>query len=105
MSPPNRQDVPKISKESGIHRSTLYQLRSNWHLRGEVVPASEKDPDSWSAADKFTVVFETARFKATELISYCRERGLFAEQVDRWRQTAPTWPWPACRRHLMQMQC
>ena len=52
------------------------------------MPASEKDPDRWSAADKFTVVLETAGFIATELSSYCRERGLFAEQVDRWRQTA-----------------
>ncbi len=88
MSPPNRQDVPQISKELGIHRSTLYQWRSNWRLQGEVVPASGKDPDSWSAADKFTVVLETAGFNATELSSYCRERGLFLEQVDRWRQTA-----------------
>ena len=88
MSPPNRQDVPQISKELGIHRSTLYQWRSNWRLQGEVVPASEKDPDRWSAADKFTVVLETAGFNATELSSYCRERGLFLEQVDRWRQTA-----------------
>jgi transposase-like protein len=88
MSPPNRQDVPQISKELGIHRSTLYQWRSNWRLQGEVVPASEKDPDSWSAADKFTVVPETAGFNATELSRYCRERGLFTEQVDRWRQTA-----------------
>ena len=60
MSQPNRQDVPQISKELGIHRSTLYQWRSNWRLQGEVVPASEKTPDSWSAADKFTVVLETA---------------------------------------------
>ena len=88
MSPPNRQDVPQISKELGIHRSTLYQWRSNWRLQAVVVPASEKDPDSWSAADKFTVVLETAGFNATELSSYCRERGLFLEQVDRWRQTA-----------------
>ena len=73
MSPPNRQDVPQISKELGIHRSTLYQWRSNWRLQGEVVPASEKDP---------------AGFNATELSSYCRERGLFLEQLDRWRQTA-----------------
>jgi len=88
MSPPNRQDVPQISKELGIHQATLYQWRSNWRLQGEVVPASEKDPESWSAADKFTVVVETAGFNATELSSYCRERGLFLEQVDRWRQTA-----------------
>ena len=73
MSPPNRQDVPQISKDLGIHQSTLYKWRSNWRLRVDVVPASEKDP---------------AGFNATELSSYCRERGLFAEQVDRWRQTA-----------------
>ena len=104
MSPPHRQSVTQISQKLGIHQSTLYNWRKLWRLQGEVVPASEKDPDSWSAADKFTVVVETAGFNATELSSYCRERGLFAEQVNRWCQTAPTWPWPACRRHLMQIQ-
>ena len=57
-------------------------------MQGEVVPASEKDPEGWTAADKFTVVLESAGFNATELSAYCRERGLFPEQVDRWRQTA-----------------
>ena len=41
-----------------------------------------------SAADKFTVVLETAGLNATELSAYCRERGLFPEQVSRWRQAA-----------------
>ena len=57
-------------------------------MQGEVVPASEKDPEGWTADDKFTVVLESAGFNATELSAYCRERGLFPEQVDRWRQTA-----------------
>jgi hypothetical protein len=35
MSPPNRQDVPQISKELAIYHSTLYQWRSNWHLLDE----------------------------------------------------------------------
>jgi transposase-like protein len=52
------------------------------------VPASAKDPDGWSAADKFTLVLETAGLNATELSAYCRERGLFPEQVDRWRKAA-----------------
>jgi hypothetical protein len=37
MSPPNRQDEPQISKELGIHRSTLYQWRINWHLCGGAI--------------------------------------------------------------------
>lgn len=59
-----------------------------WRLQGEVVPATEKDPDGWSASDKFTVVLETAGLNATELSAYCRERGLYPEQVERWRQAA-----------------
>ena len=56
MSPPHRQSVAQISQELGIHQATLYNWRKLWRLQGDVVPASEKDPDSWSAADKFTVV-------------------------------------------------
>jgi transposase-like protein len=57
-------------------------------LQGEVVPASEKAPETWSTADKFTVVLESAGLNATELGAFCRERGLYPEQVDRWRQAA-----------------
>ena len=88
MSPPHRQSVAQISAELGIRIVTLYNWRKAWRLQGEVVPASDKDPDGWSAADKFTVVLETAGLNATELSAYCRERGLYPEQVDRWRQAA-----------------
>lgn len=88
MSPPNRQSVVEIARELGIHAITLYKWRKAWRIQGEVVPASEKEAESWSAADKFTVVLETAGLNATELGGYCRERGLYTEQVDRWRKAA-----------------
>ena len=88
MSPPMRQSVAQISAELGIHVVTLYNWRKAWRLQGEVVPASEKEPEGWSAADKFTVVLETAGLNATELSAYCRERGLYPEQVERWRQAS-----------------
>jgi transposase-like protein len=72
----------------GIHVITLYKWRKAWRLQGEVVPASLNDPKGWGLAYKFTVVLETAGLNATELGGYCRERGLFSEQVDRWRQAA-----------------
>ena len=80
MSPPHRQSVAQISAELGIHIVTLYNWRKTWRLQGEVVPASEKDPEGWGATDKFTVVLETAGLNATELSAYCRERGLYPEQ-------------------------
>jgi transposase len=88
MSPPHRQNVAQISAELGIQVVTLHNWRKTWRLQGEVVPASEKDPDGWGATDKFTVVLETAGLNATELSAYCRERGLYPEQVERWRQAS-----------------
>ena len=88
MSPPAPQSVARISEETGIHICTLYAWRKGWRLGGEVVPASQKDPEGWSAAEKFTVVLESAGLNATELNAYCRERGLYPEQVERWQQAS-----------------
>jgi len=89
MGPPRRQSMAEISQEElGIHVITLYKWRKAWRLQGEVVPATQKDPEGWGPADKFTVVLESDGLNATELSGYCRERGLFPEQVDRWRQAA-----------------
>ena len=88
MNPPNRQSVAQISAELGIHVMTLYKWGTAWRLQGEVVPASEKEPEGWDSTDKFTVMLETPGLNATELSAYCRERGLFPEQVERWRQAS-----------------
>jgi transposase len=61
MSPPHRQSVAWISEELGIQVITLYKWRETWRLRGEVVPASEKAPEGWSAAEKLTVILEAAK--------------------------------------------
>jgi len=88
MTPPHRQSVAQISAELGIHVVTLYNRRKTWRFQGEVVPASEKDPEGWGSTDKFTVVLETAGLNGTELGAYCRERGLYPEQVERWRKAS-----------------
>jgi transposase len=43
---------------------------------------SEKDPEDWTAADKFTVVLGSAGLSATEVSAYWREWGLYPEQWD-----------------------
>jgi transposase-like protein len=67
MHPPHRQSVSQISEELGIHVMTFYKWRKAWRLQGEVVPSSERDPEGWSAAEKFTLVLESAGLNATEL--------------------------------------
>ena len=55
MSPLHRQSVVEIAQELGIRRITLYKWRKAWRLQDEVVPATQKDPEGWGPADKFTV--------------------------------------------------
>ena len=83
----------EIDQELGIHSATFYKWCKAWRLQGEVVPASEKDAESCSAADKITVVLETAGLNATELGGYCRKVGC---TPSRW--SAGEW-WPRMPMH------
>ena len=76
-----------ISEELSIHVVTLYNWRMAWRLQGEVMP-SEKEPEGWTAIERFMVVMETASLNATKLSDCRRERGLFPEQVECWCQAA-----------------
>lgn len=50
------------------------------------VPGQSSSSDNWSAEAKFAVVVETASLSETELNQYCREKGLYPEQVKEWKQ-------------------
>ena len=47
MGPPHRQSAAQISQELGIHVITLSKWRKAWRSQGEMVPASQKDPEGW----------------------------------------------------------
>jgi transposase len=88
MSPPNRESVAEIARSTGIAAPTLYSWRHRWKLEGQLVPASSKAPELWSAADKLAAVIQAAGLSDADLGAYCRERGLFPKQLARWRQVA-----------------
>lgn len=86
MMPPESCPLAKLSIELGISESCLYNWRMKARKKGVLVPDSKQQPEQWSSANKFTVVLETARLSETELSAYCRQKGLFVEQVKAWRQ-------------------
>lgn len=45
-----------------------------------------KNADKWSSQDKFTVVMETANLSEIEFSEYCREKGIYPEQVKEWKE-------------------
>jgi len=107
MSPPNRESVAEIARSTGIAAPTLYSWRHRWKLEGQLVPASSKAPEQWSAADKLAAVIQAAGLSGSDLGSFCRERGLYPKQVARWRQAAedangPSAPSMADQRELQR---
>ncbi len=88
MMPPNAQSVASISRETGICSPTLYSWRNQSRKEGSVVPADPSNPDNWSGADKLAVIIETASLNEAELSEYCRRKGLFVEQIQRWKEGA-----------------
>ncbi len=84
--PPHNTPIPQLAKETGISDVTLYNWRKQARLEGLAVPADGKNPERWSSADKFAVVLETASLNEAQLGEYCREKGLYVEQIAAWRE-------------------
>jgi len=107
MAPPNRESVAEIARDMGITPQTIYNWRSQWQKQGLLVPATNRPPEQWSAADKLEAVIQTAGLSGPDLGSFCRERGLYPKQVARWRQAAedangPSAPNMADQRELQR---
>lgn len=45
------------------------------------MPGNKSTPEQWLAEAKFATVLETASLNEAELSEYCREKGLYVEQV------------------------
>jgi len=49
------------------------------------MPDSDNSPNGWSSRDKFAAVMESAAMSEIEKSAYCRERGIYPEQLSQWR--------------------
>jgi len=90
MMPPNSMSVAQVSRETGVSEPTLYTWKNKYQNEGKLVPADPSNPENWSGKDKLAVVIETAALNEHELSEYCRQKGLYAEQIARWKEGAAT---------------
>ena len=87
LLPPHNLTVREVSQQEGISEPCLYNWRKQAKLEGRPVPGNRKaTPEEWPSHDKFAVVLETASLNAQELSEYCRAKGLYPEQIERWKQ-------------------
>jgi len=85
---PNAMSVAQVSRETGVSEQSLYNWRNRFRQQGKAVPADPKNPENWSGESKLAVVIETAGLNEQELAEYCRRKGLYVEQLARWREAA-----------------
>lgn len=86
--PPNAMSVAEVKRETGISVATLYNWRNKCRKEGNAVPADPSNSENWCGENKLAVVIESAPLNEQELSEYCRRKGLYAEQIARWREAA-----------------
>jgi len=85
MLPPNNVSIAALSKAEGISDATLYLWRKQAREQGRLMPDSDTTPNGWTSRDKFAAVMETATMSETDVAAYCREKGIYPEQLAQWR--------------------
>ena len=83
--PPTNKSVNQLAAETGVSEHTLYAWKRAAKSAGIAAPAGESSSERWSSEDKFLIVLETVTMNQAELAAYCREKGLYVEQVEAWK--------------------
>ena len=77
--------IAEIARAEGIVDQALYNWRNKARKQGRPVLGNKLTPEQWSAEAKLATVIETGSMSEAELSEYCRERGLYVEQVKAWK--------------------
>ena len=85
MLPPSNACIPDLARETGISRDTLYCWRIKHRNTNGSTKKNQRAADTLSSEDKFSIVIVTAGMNEVELSEYCRQKGLYPEQIASWR--------------------
>jgi transposase-like protein len=87
MLPPNNVPIPDLAKETGIPKDTLYswRIKHRDNTPGKHSAERQDSSNTLTSEDKFSIVIETAGMNEIELSQYCRQKGLYPEQIAAWR--------------------
>jgi transposase-like protein len=85
LEPPKAVPLRQLAKDEGVSEATLHTWRRDARSKGRLLPDADAGPEGWTARDTFAAVVETAAMNEADLAAYCRQRGLYAEQIQPWR--------------------
>lgn len=85
LMPPSNRSVAAVSRETGISAPSLYAWKKQFRDQGQLVPKKPGPPDQWDSKAKLAALIHTAVMNEAERSTYCREHGLYVEQLDAWK--------------------
>ncbi len=87
LLPPYSYSVRHIADKLKVGLGTVNKWRKELKEEGLLLlpPDSLGGNEQYSAEQIFSFVIETAAMSEHELSAYCREKGLYVEQVKKWR--------------------
>jgi transposase-like protein len=83
--PPQSRSVKEVALEDGVNYQTLYYWLQQARKSSQTLPDKQPPTSNLSDTAKFSVVIEAASLSEVELSQYCREKGLYPEQVHGWK--------------------
>jgi len=85
MLPPISKTNNQIHGTTKIPLATLQKWRDELRSNGHAAPSGEPTSEQWNSRDKFLIVTESITMNEAELSEYCRQKGLYPEQVKKWQ--------------------
>lgn len=58
----------------------------DWLKKRGKSPGANKSTSKWASEDKFHIVLETSPLTEEELAAYCRKKGVYPEEVKKWKE-------------------
>lgn len=85
MLPPNNVPVKELSDKHGICEQTLYKWKRVAKKGGSVIQNSKNSKEKYSNEAKLNIIIETASLNEEELSEYCRQKGLYVDELKSWK--------------------
>ena len=77
----------EVSKRAGVGRGTAQKLRDELREAGQITsPEKGLNADGWPSREKFLAVVATSGMNEYEKGEYCRAHGIYAGQLEMWRE-------------------
>lgn len=90
MLPPENKSIKELVDEYHVHEQTLYKWRKMAKAKGTVYQDHAGSKQKYSKEMQLQIIIETSPLNNHELSEYCRRKGIYAEEIESWKQAIIT---------------